>query len=345
MVKSYIVQRRAFRWALIGASDVAATRIIPALRRLGHEPAVVMSSNLERANAYAHRHGVERATSSLAETVTNDIDAVYISTRNNLHAAQVRAVVAARRPVLCEKPLALSLYDAYEMVEAASAAGVVMGTNYHIRNAPVHRTARKLLIDGAVGRPLAVRVAHAVSLPERLRGWRITSAPGSGVVFDITVHDIDTIRFVVQLEPSEVAAVGFSQGMANGTLDAVAVSGRLGMDVTIQLHDAFTIAHARTGFEVHGTDGSIYITEAMTQEPDGEVVLVRAGKDDMLIKVSDREDLYERALRTFSAAVRGEGKPAATGEDGVQSLAVALAVQDSVLTGHRVLLTHNHPHR
>jgi 1,5-anhydro-D-fructose reductase (1,5-anhydro-D-mannitol-forming) len=327
---------RAIRWALVGASDIAATRILPAMHRLGHKPVVVVSADPGRAASYARQHGIASGTASLSEALESDVDAVYISTRNELHAPQTHAAVAAGRHVLCEKPLALSLHDAQAMVDAAAEAGVVMGTNHHLRSAPVHRTLHRLVADGAVGTPLAIRVAHAIGLSERLRGWRVGATPGSGVVLDLTVHDADTVRFVTGLEPIEVAAIGLAQGLAQGSLDAVAVAGRLEGDVTLHLHDAYTVPHSRTGFEVHGTEGSLLATDAMTQQPDGDVLLRRGGRDDMLVDIPDREDLYERALRTFAAAVDGDGAPAATGVDGVRSLAVALAVQESVVTGRRV---------
>jgi 1,5-anhydro-D-fructose reductase (1,5-anhydro-D-mannitol-forming) len=52
----------------------------------------------------------------------------------------------------------------------------------------------------------------------------------------------------------------------------------------------------------------------------------------------NHENLYERSVRCFNAAIRGEGEPAATGADGVQSLAVAIAVREAAETGHTVRL-------
>lgn len=327
---------RPLRWALIGASDIAATQVLPAMRRLGHVAVVVMSSDGDRASAYAAQHGIGRSTASLDEAVGADVDTVYVSTTNERHAAAVHAAATAGRHVLCEKPLALALDEAQGMVDATTAAGVVMATNHHLRNAPVHRTLRRLVSDGTLGRLLAVRVAHANQLSERLRGWRVGAAPGSGVVLDITVHDADTVRFVTGSEPLEVAAVGLAQGMAVGTVDAVAVAGRLTGDATLHLHDAFTVPHARTAFEVFGTEGSALATDAMSQTPDGDVVLRRSGRDDLPVDVGTRENLYDRGLRAFAAAVGGEGEPPCTGADGVRSLAVALAVQESLATGRRV---------
>ena len=325
------------KWALIGASDIAATQILPALREVGHEAVVVVGSDGERTARYAARHGIGRGTTSIEEALSG-VDAVYVSTTNERHAAGVHAAVGAGCHVLCEKPLATSLDQARAMVDAAAGAGVVMATNHHLRNSPVIRTLRGLVADGTLGRVLGVRVAHTSLLPERLRGWRLGSEAGAGVVLDLTVHDVDTVRFVTGAEVLEVAAIGMAQGMSTGGVDAVAVAGRLSGDATLHLHDAFTTPHARTAFEVFGTAGSALATDAMSPTPDGEVLLRRDDREGVLVDVGERENLYVRGLRAFADAVAGHGEPPCTGEDGVRSLAVALAVAESLLTGKRVSL-------
>jgi 1,5-anhydro-D-fructose reductase (1,5-anhydro-D-mannitol-forming) len=238
--------------------------------------------------------------------------------------------------VLCEKPLALSLEGARTMVAAAAAAGVVMGTNHHLRNAATHRRMRELIQSGAIGRPLAARVFHAVHLPPHLQGWRIDRPDaGGGVILDITVHDADTLRFTLGDEVAEVTAMTASQGMGRAGLeDAVMGVMRFRDGVIAQFHDAFTAPHASTGFEVHGTEGSLYGRDVMTQRPIGTVTIRREGGEELI--PLEHENLYERSVRCFNAAIRGEGEPAASGEDGIRSLAVALAVRESALTGRAV---------
>jgi 1,5-anhydro-D-fructose reductase (1,5-anhydro-D-mannitol-forming) len=75
-------------------------------------------------------------------------------------------------------------------------------------------------------------------------------------------------------------------------------------------------------------------TEAMTQEPDGEVTLRRRGTT-VPVEAGPREDLYVTGLRAFADAVSGDGRPLADGADGFASLAVALAVRDALGTGVR----------
>jgi 1,5-anhydro-D-fructose reductase (1,5-anhydro-D-mannitol-forming) len=219
------------------------------------------------------------------------------------------------------------------MVKACREAGVVMGTNHHLRNAATHRKIRELVQTGAIGKPLFARVFHAVYLPVHLQGWRLDKPQaGGGVILDITVHDVDTLRFILGAEPLEAVGMPHSAAMASAGLeDGVMAVLRFDNGVLAQVHDAFTVKHADTGIEIHGDQGSIVGRNVMTQRPVGTVAL-RTADGERAIAI-DHENLYMRGVASFCAAIRGEGAPAATGEDGVRSLAAALAVVDACRTG------------
>ena len=326
------------RWGLIGASTIAREWVLPAIRAAGGDPVAVMSSDATRAAAYASEHGIARGVASL-EALFDGVDAVYISTTNELHPAQTLAAAAAGKHVLCEKPLALTLVDARAMVKACASAGVVMGTNHHLRNAGTHRAMRAAIKAGRIGKPLFARVFHAVYLPAHLQGWRLDRpTAGAGVVQDITVHDADTLRYVLDDEPESVAAMVQQGGMGQqGVEDGVMGIIRFDSGLLAQFHDAFTTRYASTGFEVHGAEGSLISTHCMTQQPVGEVVLRTAQGEEKLPLAHD--NLYERTVRAFHAAIAGEGAPSATGEDGVHSLAVALAVLRAARSGRAAKVT------
>ena len=326
------------RWGLIGASTIAREWMVDAIRAAGGEVAAVLSSDPERANRFAAEHRIATAVTSLDALLDGGVDAVYISTTNELHGSHTLAAAAAGKHVLCEKPLALELADARHMVDVCTAAKVLLGTNHHLRNAATHRALRAAIQQGRIGRPLFARVFHAVHLPPHLQGWRIkTPGAGAGVVMDITVHDADTLRFVLDDEPADVVALTQSSGMAaSGIEDGVMGVIRFRSGLIAQFHDAFTTKFATTGFEVHGSEGSLIATNCMTQRPVGDVLLRTAAGEERL--PIDHENLYARALRAFHAAIRGEGAPAATGEDGVRSLAIALAARQAAASGRLVTI-------
>jgi 1,5-anhydro-D-fructose reductase (1,5-anhydro-D-mannitol-forming) len=325
------------RWGLIGASTIAHEWVIDAIRATGGEVVSVMSSDAERGRKYAADHGIAKSVTDLDALVSDkNVDAVYISTTNELHREQAIAAARAGKHILCEKPLALTLDDAHAMVKAAREAGVVMGTNHHLRNAGSHRAMRDAIAAGKIGKPLSARVFHAVYLPPHLQGWRLDRPDaGGGVILDITVHDADTLRFVLGDDPAE--AIAFSQrgGMGKeGLEDAVMGVLRFRSGVLAQFHDGFTTKYAETGFEVHGTEGSLVARNVMTQRPVGTVILRNAeGEQELEFEPGN---LYETALKKFHAAISGKGSAAATGEDGVWSLATGLAVVEATRTGGKV---------
>jgi len=325
-------------WGLIGASTIARQYMVEAIRaQTGHDVVAVMSSSAERAKAFAVENRIESAYDSLDALLADPaVQVVYISTTNELHLSQVLAAAKAGKHVLCEKPLALSVEDAVEMVRACNEAGVVMATNHHLRNAATHRKIRELIQGGAIGRPLFARVFHAVYLPPHLQGWRLDKPQaGGGVILDITVHDIDTLRFLLGAEPVEAIGISQSAFMAKqGLEDGVMSVVRFDNGVLAQLHDAFTVKHAGHGIEVHGDAGSVFGRNVMSQRPVGEVVL-RNDAGEHVVPV-EHEGLYARGVATFCAALQGNGTPAATGEDGVRSLAAAIAVADACRVGSLV---------
>ena len=322
-------------WGLVGASTIAAEHMIDAIRaQPGHEVVAVASTDAARGRAYAATHGIASAYDSVAALLADPaVAAVYISTTNELHHDQVLAAARAGKHVLCEKPLALTVADALAMAAACRRANVVMATNHHLRNAATHRKLRELIRAGAIGKPLFARVFHAVHLPPHLQGWRLDKPQaGGGVILDITVHDVDTLRFLLDAEPVEAVGMAQTASMAREGLEDGAMSVlRFDNGLLAQLHDAFTVKFAGTGIEIHGDAGSLVGRDVMTQRPIGTLTL-RDAAGERAVPV-EHESLYARGVAAFCAAMRGDGSPAATAEDGIRSLNAAVAVREACRGG------------
>jgi 1,5-anhydro-D-fructose reductase (1,5-anhydro-D-mannitol-forming) len=331
----------ALKWGLIGASDIAATRVIDAIRASGGHTVGVFSGSADRAKDFAATHALPNFTTALDELLGWDIDAVYISSTNDKHFDQATRALQSGKHVLCEKPLALDAGQAEAMVELAEQQGLVLAANHHLPGSPLHAKVRDLITAGTIGTVLSAKIAHAVLLPERLRGWRLgQSTPGSGVILDITCHDASVLNPLLGT-PVAVSAIAVRQADWNvgGQEDAAMTVIRYERDgapaVLAQTHDSFTVGYAGTSLEVHGTEGTIQVIDAMTQDTKGEVVLTTASGV-QAVEVDCSEDLYVIGLRAFTAAVEGTGVPTATGRDGLMALKVALAAQESANSGHTV---------
>lgn len=324
------------KWALIGASNVAQEWMIDAIRSQQEGIiCTVFSQNAERGKAYAQANGISHNTILLDDILQDsEIQAVYISSRNEFHKEQALAAARAGKHVLCEKPLALSLDDAEDIVRACHERGVVLGTNHHLRCSAVHIALREQLRSGAIGNLNTVRVFHANCLAKSVDGWRLNDA-GGGLILDSTIHDIDTLRFLLGTEPLSVFAMTQSgRKSVPGIEDGLMAVMRFPGDVLVQIHGSYAVPYAPGGIEIYGNKAALIARDCMSQKPVGSLAL-RNAEGEQPISLT-HHNLYRYSVARFLAAINGKGTPAATGEDGVASLRIALALKESVRTGQEI---------
>ena len=166
----------------------------------------------ERARDFAAAFQIPVAFSSLGDAIAwGGFDAAVNSTPDGAHKMSTLQLLAAGKPVLCEKPLALNSPDAFEMTEAAEAAGVVNMVNFTYRNAAAIQMARQMVRDGQIGEVRHVQASYLQSwLTGRHWGdwrtderwlWRLSSAHGSkGVLGDVGVHILDFVTYGTGLD-------------------------------------------------------------------------------------------------------------------------------------------------
>lgn len=325
------------RWALIGASDIAQTRVLPAIRACGGEAVVVRSQNLAHGEKWARDNSVSSVITNLDEALNRaDVDAVYVSSLNTLHREHVEAAARAGKHVLAEKPLAMTVEDARSLVDACAKAGAIMATNHHLPANPVHRMMTRMVQNGEIGDIRAIRFHHAVQLPPHLAGWRINAKAEGGVVHDVTVHDAAAIRAILGTNAISVSAIALNQdNERSGPADAVMTNILWEGGVLVETHDSYNNAHLPTSVHILGTTGALVAENCNTMDPLGTLSLVR-NEIYTVVPINEREDLYVQTIRAFNAAVKGEGEVLVTGEDGIRSLAISVAAQESIITGQRV---------
>ncbi len=152
--------------------------------------------------AAAEKLGWEGYETDYRRLVTrDDIGLVDVATTGNTHHAIVLAALAAGKHVLCEKPLANSLTEAGEMLEAANAAGVVAMVNFNYRRVPAVQLAKQLISDGRLGE---IRHWRAVYLQDWINDpsfplvWRLQkNLAGSGALGDIAAHIVDLAHYII----------------------------------------------------------------------------------------------------------------------------------------------------
>jgi 1,5-anhydro-D-fructose reductase (1,5-anhydro-D-mannitol-forming) len=326
-------------WGLVGASNIARQRVAGAIVDSDRgELVAIMSHRLELAKDFAAEFAIPQPCDSLQRLLRHPrVNAVYISSRNQYHHAQVLEAAAAGKHVLCEKPLATSLSDAVDMVRACSAAGVVFGTNHHLRNSATIRAMREVVASGRIGAPVSALVSQPVHVAEAQ--WRRNEpADGSGVSFDVLVHGADAIRYILGQEAVEVCAMGRSSAsMAGEVNDSIMSTFRFDGGALASLYADFNAPQGRTRVEIHGSEASMFGLDVLGKTPDfrGRVTL-RQGDRDEEIAVESQESRYLLGINRFNNAILGHGAPACTGLDGLRSLAMILAAESAAASAKTV---------
>ncbi len=118
---------------------------------------------------------------------------------------------------------------------------------------------------------------------------------------------------------------------APGIEDAALSLIRFRLGLLARLFDGFTTRYAEIGVEVHGSEGSLIARDCTSQTPRGTLVLRSSAGEEMI--ALDHYNYNTPGVRVFHDAITGRGRPAATGKDGLISLAVALAAQESAGSG------------
>ena len=219
------------------------------------------------------------------------LQAVYVATPNHAHRALVERAAAAGMAVLCEKPMAVTLADAAGMVDVCRKTGVRYATAFDQRFHPAHRHLARLVAEGLVGRPVAIRIVYACWVgdgwaPDGIStdNWRTDPVrAGGGALFDLAPHGLDLSAMILGEAIEAVSAIGQARVHAytaggSGVEDGALVMARSASGVLVQMHVAYNCPETlpRRRLEVVGTAGQIVATDTMGQVPGGTLDMTDA---------------------------------------------------------------------
>ena len=186
--------------AVVGTGFIGSVHV-GALRRLGARVEGVLGSSPERGAKGAAAMSVGRAYATLDELLADPkVDLVHITSPNYAHYAQVKAVLAAGKHVICEKPLAMTAAESGEMVDLARKSGKVAAVCYNIRFYPLNQHAHGMVKAGELG-DLRFITGHYhqdwLAKPTDWN-WRLETEQGGALrsVGDIGTHWVDLVSFI-----------------------------------------------------------------------------------------------------------------------------------------------------
>src|SRR5438105_113974 len=185
------------RIGVLGAARIAPMALVRPARDVGDvRITVVAARDRSRAEAFARKHGLERAHASYDALLADpEVDAIYNPLPNSLHCEWTVRAFEAGKHVLCEKPISANAAEAERMNEAATRAGKVLGEAFHWRYHPLAARMRAILESGEIGAVRHVEVIFCIPflLPGDIR-YRLDLA--GGATMDVGSYTVSIVRFL-----------------------------------------------------------------------------------------------------------------------------------------------------
>ena len=225
------------RYGIVGCGHIAKKHVAAIKAVEGAELVAVCDTNEERLSEFAV-DGV-RGYTDLKDMLASDVDVVCICTPSGIHAPLTIQAAEAKKHVIVEKPMALTLEDADRMIDACEKNGVKMAVVHPNRFRPAVVELRKQLEQGAFG-----KIGHANATVRWNRNqayydqapWRGTKAMDGGVLMNQAIHNMDLLLWMmgdieeissyhatrirnIEAEDTSVSVIRFKNG-ALGVLEA-----------------------------------------------------------------------------------------------------------------------------
>jgi D-xylose 1-dehydrogenase (NADP+, D-xylono-1,5-lactone-forming) len=332
------------RWGLLSTANINQP-VIQALRASSRNTLVAIASrDVEKANAYAAEHQIEKAFGSYeAMLASPDVDVVYISLPNSLHAEWAIKALNAGKHVLCEKPLANTVEDVDAMFAAAKANHKVLAEAFMYRHHPQTLAVKDLIASGAIGEIKLIRGAFSFPIGDEA-DIRLNPNLGGGSIWDVGCYPISYARTLIGAEPTEV--YGAAMLGKSGVDDTFAglmrwqdvVSGRDSRRDIIAQFDSSLRAPFRTHMEIVGSNGIITIPQPFKPGARAEIMIGESFDKFETVIIEGPEHLYLGEIEDMADAVLEGKAPRITHEDSRNNVKTIQALLRSATAHLRIAL-------
>ncbi len=294
------------------------------------EVRAIASRSAEKAEKAARSMSIAKAYGSYEELLADrEIEAVYITLPNNLHAEWVMKAADAGKHVLCEKPFAMNAAEAERAIRHAQKKGVLVMEAFMYRFHPQWQRVRELVRIGEIGEVHSVGTVFSYTNkdPKNIRNRTET---GGGTIQDIGCYAISCSRFVMGREPRRAISL-VSRDPEFGT--DILSSGILDFGHGRAIFSAGTQSFAQQRVSVLGSAGSILIPLPFNMPPDTPAQLVvTTGIGSRTVSLPPA-DQYGLLFDAFARAVRAGGPVPTPPQDAIDNMKVEDALFRSESSG------------
>jgi xylose dehydrogenase (NAD/NADP) len=320
-------------WGIISTADINRLVIPPAKESPKIDLIGVASRTQARADEYAAKWGIPRAYGSYEELLADpEIEAVYISLPNTMHAEWSIKSVEAGKHVLCEKPFTRHPEEVEASWDAADNAGRILSEAFMYRHHPQSKRLRELIEEGAIGELRLIRSVFSYSLYDQ-DNIRLRTDVEGGALMDVGCYCVSGSRLAAGAEPESVYAAAWFGPSGTDWVSTGAM--RFPGDV-LATFDCGTAMPNRDELEVIGSEGSLFLDDPWHgNEP---MIEVRNADGSVDRVEADHANAYRLELENVTDAANGEAELLLGRDDAMGQARALAALHQSAESGRPVTL-------
>lgn len=339
---------KKIKWGVIGSGGIAQRRTIPEglMPASNAELVAVYDINEQVNRQVAEKYGAV-ASKSIEELLSSEIDAIYNASPVNVHLEHVLACAAAKKHVLCEKPLGMTVDEAEQMVAVCRAEGVTLGTGLMMRFHSQHQSALKIIREGGIGKPVFGRAQLSCWYPPIEGAWRQNpELGGGGSLMDMGSHCIDLLEMFFGPLKRVNCFVGSSvHSYKSEDTAIVSMVFKNGAMATVDACFCIPDNSSKNVLELYGSTGSILAKGTIGQGESGEMTAYleteitgydanqQRNSGDGISIIPEPVNMYRAEIEEFSAALIEGREPLNNWKIGLQSQKVMEACYNSAKSG------------
>ncbi len=315
------MSERVLNWGLLSTARINRAVIGPIRNSKRNRLVAVASRSKDKADAYAREWKIERAYGSYEALLADpEIDVIYNSLPNNLHAEWSIKALRAGKNVLCEKPLALSVEEIDAMARAAKEAGKVLSEAFMYRHHQQTLRVVDLVRSGQLGKLQLIRGAFTYQL-KGAGNIRLSKELGGGSIWDVGCYPISFARLIAGTEPVEFCGW---QTIGPGGGDMMFVGQMRFPDGVYAQFDSSFISPYRTFMEIVGSAGTLEVPMPFKPGPSEQILLRRDERKEAIDIHGD--ELYVGEIEDMADAVLLGKQPRMSLEDSRGNVAAIVAL-------------------
>ncbi|RSK35447.1 Gfo/Idh/MocA family oxidoreductase [Hymenobacter metallilatus] len=334
-------------YAIVGLGHLSLEEILPAFGECKKsKPVALVSGSPEKLKKVAAQYGIKPESCYSYQDYDKlkdnpEVKAIYIVLPNSMHAEYVLRGAKTGKHILCEKPMAVSAKECELMVDACKKAGVKLMIAYRIQYEPYNRLVHDMVRAGKFGKPKYIQAQNSQSSanPDH---WRHKKAlAGGGALPDIGLYCLNTSRFLLGTEPTEVFAYTYStpgNPLFKEVEETMSFQLRFPEGVIVDSITHYN-THDSRFYRVNTERGWIHLDNAYAYTGQRLQTSQAEGKAKMQNQITiPAQNQFATEMDHFSECILEDKRPRTPGEEGLQDHRIMEALYQSAREGRPVKL-------